>query len=54
MSIRHPQLPDGRTVFIANRIRSRWTSDAISNAAHEYLGLEAYWLMGYISSPWPR
>ena len=26
----------------------------ISIAAHEYLGLVAYWLMGYISSPWPR
>jgi uncharacterized SAM-binding protein YcdF (DUF218 family) len=25
----------------------------ISIAAHEYLGLVAYWLMGYISSPWP-
>jgi uncharacterized SAM-binding protein YcdF (DUF218 family) len=26
----------------------------ISIAAHEYLGLVAYWLMGYISSPWSR
>jgi uncharacterized SAM-binding protein YcdF (DUF218 family) len=25
----------------------------ISIAAHEYLGLVAYWVMGYISSPWP-
>jgi uncharacterized SAM-binding protein YcdF (DUF218 family) len=25
----------------------------ISIAAHEYLGLMAYWLMGYSSSPWP-
>jgi uncharacterized SAM-binding protein YcdF (DUF218 family) len=26
----------------------------ISIAAHEYFGLVAYWVMGYISSPWPR
>lgn len=26
----------------------------ISIAAHEYLGLVAYWLVGYISSPWPK
>jgi uncharacterized SAM-binding protein YcdF (DUF218 family) len=26
----------------------------VTIAAHEYVGLVAYWLMGYISSPWPR
>jgi uncharacterized SAM-binding protein YcdF (DUF218 family) len=31
-----------------------WHLMQISIAAHEYWGLVAYWLMGYISSPWPR
>jgi uncharacterized SAM-binding protein YcdF (DUF218 family) len=30
-----------------------WHLMQISIAAHEYCGLVAYWLMGYISSPWP-
>jgi uncharacterized SAM-binding protein YcdF (DUF218 family) len=31
-----------------------WHMMQISVAAHEYIGLVVYWLMGYISSPWPR
>jgi uncharacterized SAM-binding protein YcdF (DUF218 family) len=31
-----------------------WHLMQISIAAHEYWGLVAYWLMGYITSPWPR
>jgi uncharacterized SAM-binding protein YcdF (DUF218 family) len=31
-----------------------WHLMQISVAAHEYVGLVVYWLMGYISSPWPR
>jgi uncharacterized SAM-binding protein YcdF (DUF218 family) len=26
----------------------------MTTAAHEYYGLLAYWLMGYIDSPWPK